>query len=162
MGVQRKVHAAGFQAKVALAAHKADRTVNPLAGQHDVHPTQIHAWKKQRLAGAEAIFVHGAKGAAADAQAREAELYEPIGRLKMEGEWMKKKWPPSAEHKRPLIEVGHPDLSVRRQCAARAEPVEPLLRAGRGPVADAAHRRAVHGPAVLRQPTDDGLARRAR
>ena len=90
MGLQRKVHSAGFKAKVALAAHKGDRTVNPLAGQYDVHPTQIHAWKKQLLAGAEAIFAHGAKVASADAEAREAELYEPIGRLKREPEWMKK------------------------------------------------------------------------
>ena len=91
MGVKRKVHGAGFKAKVALAAHKADRTVNQLAGQYDVHPTQIHAWKKQLLAGAEAIFANGAKVASADAEAREAELYEQIGRLKMELEWMKKK-----------------------------------------------------------------------
>jgi putative transposase len=116
MGLQRKVHSAGFKAKVALAAHKADRTVNQLAGQNDVHPTQVHVWKKQLLAGAEAIFANGAKVAAADAQAREAELYEQIGRLKMELEWMKKKLPPSAERKRPLIDVGHPELSVRRQC----------------------------------------------
>src|SRR5262249_10071797 len=116
MGLQRKVHSAGLKAKVALAAHKGDRTVNPLAGQYDVHPTQIHAWKKQLLAGAEAIFANGAKAASADAQVREAELYEQIGRLKMELEWMKKKLPPSAELKRPLSEHGHPELSVRRQC----------------------------------------------
>ena len=89
MGLRRKVHSAGFKAKVALAAHKADRTVNQLAGQYDVHPTQIHAWKKQLLAGAEAIFAHGARVALADAH--DAELYEQIGRLKMELEWMKKK-----------------------------------------------------------------------
>ena len=71
-------------------AHRGDRTVNQLAGQFDVHPTPIHAWKKQLLAGAEAIFANGAKVAAADAEAREAELYEPIGRLKMEREWVKK------------------------------------------------------------------------
>ena len=91
MGLQRKVHSAGFQAQVALAAHKADRTVNQLAGQYDVHPTQIHAWKKQLLAGAEAIFANGTKATSGDAEAREAELYEQIGRLKMELEWMKKK-----------------------------------------------------------------------
>jgi putative transposase len=91
MGVQRKVHSAGFKAKVALAAHKEDRSVNQLAGHFDVHPTQIHAWKKQLLAGAETIFANGAKVALADAEAREAELYEQIGRLKMELEWMKKK-----------------------------------------------------------------------
>ena len=90
MGLQRKVHSAGFKVKVALAAHKADRTVNQPAGQYDVHPTQIHAWKKQLLAGAEAIFANGAKVTTADAEAREAVLYEQIGRLKMELEWMKK------------------------------------------------------------------------
>ena len=71
MGLQRKVHSAGFKAKVALAAHKADRTVNQLAGQYDVHPTQIHAWTKQLLAGVEAIFAKGAMVAAVDAEARE-------------------------------------------------------------------------------------------
>src|SRR5262249_26778163 len=90
MGVRRKVHSAGLKAKVALAAHKADRTVNQLAGQYDVHPTPIHAWKKQRLAGAEAIFANGAKVASADAEAREAKLFEQIGRLEMELEGMKK------------------------------------------------------------------------
>ena len=90
MGVQRKVHSAGFKAKVALAAHKADRTVNQLAGQFDVHPTQIHAWKKQLLAGAEAAFANGARTDSAGAAARETELHEQIGRLKMELEWMKK------------------------------------------------------------------------
>jgi putative transposase len=91
MGVQRKVHSPGFEAKVALAAHNADGTVNQLAGHFDVHPTQIHAWKKQLLAGAESIFANSAKVASADAEARLAELYEQIGRLKIELEWMKKK-----------------------------------------------------------------------
>ena len=91
MGLQRKVHSAGFKAKVVLAAHKGDRTVNQLAGPYDVHPTQIHAWKKQLLAGAEAVFADGAKAASGDVEAREAELFEQIGRLKMELEWMKKK-----------------------------------------------------------------------
>jgi transposase len=90
MGAQRKVHSAGFKAKVALAAHKADRTANQLAGHFDVHPTQVHAWKKQLVAEAESIF-NGRKAASTDAEAREAELYEQIGRLKMELEWMKKK-----------------------------------------------------------------------
>jgi hypothetical protein len=61
-------------------------------------------------------FAHGAKVTAADAEAREPELYEQIGRLKMELERMEKKLPSSAERKRPLIDVGHPELSVRRQC----------------------------------------------
>ena len=65
MGAKRKVHTAGFKAKVALAAHKGDRTINQPAGDCGVHPTQIHAWKKQLFAGAEAIFVNGARVASA-------------------------------------------------------------------------------------------------
>src|SRR6478609_7493066 len=116
MAGKRKIHTPPFKAKVALAAHKGDRTVNELAGQFDVHPTLIHAWKKQLLTGAEAIFAGRAQAASADAEARQAELYEQIGRLKMELEWLKKKLPPSREQKCSLIDVGHPDLSVRRQC----------------------------------------------
>jgi transposase len=91
MAVKRKVHTASFKAQVALAAHKGDRTVNELAGHFGVHPTLIHAWKKQLLAGAEEVFGCPAKAASADAEARQAELFEQIGRLKMELEWVKKK-----------------------------------------------------------------------
>ena len=91
MAGKRKQHTAAFKAQVALAAIKGDRTVNELAGQFGVHPTLIHAWKKQLLAGAEVVFAHGAKAGTADAEARQAELYEQIGRLKMDLEWVKKK-----------------------------------------------------------------------
>jgi transposase len=55
MAGKRKHHTPAFKAQVALAAVKADRTVNELAAQHGVHPTLIHTWKKQLLGGAEAI-----------------------------------------------------------------------------------------------------------
>jgi transposase len=91
MAGKRKQHTAAFKAQVALAAFKGDKTVNELAGQFGVHPTLIHAWKKQLLAGAEHVFGNGAKPAAADAEALQAQLYEQIGRLKVELEWLKKK-----------------------------------------------------------------------
>ncbi|CAN5907074.1 hypothetical protein BH23PLA1_BH23PLA1_42200 [soil metagenome] len=91
MAGKRKIHTPLFKARFALPAHKGDRTANELAGHFDVHPTLIHTWKKQLLAGAEAIFASGAKAASDDAEARQAELFEPIGRLKMELEWLKKK-----------------------------------------------------------------------
>src|SRR5512144_2695114 len=116
MAGKRKIHGGAFKAQVALAAHKGDRTVNELAGHYGVHATLIHAWKKQLIAGAAGIFEGPAKAASADAEARQAELFEQIGRLKMELEWVKKKLPPSAEDRRSLVEVNHPDLSIRRQC----------------------------------------------
>jgi len=91
MARKRKSYAAGFKVQVAVAALKEDRTINELASKFDVHPTLIHGWKKQLLAGAESIFSDGVKAAAVDAEAVQAELYEQIGRLKMELEWLKKK-----------------------------------------------------------------------
>jgi transposase-like protein len=88
---KRKQHAAAFKAQVALATLKGDKTVNELASQYGVHPTRIHAWKKQLLAGADQVFSNGSKVATGNAEAEQAELFEQIGRLKMELEWLKKK-----------------------------------------------------------------------
>jgi transposase len=92
MAKKRKVHSAAFKAQVALAALKGDKTINELAGQHAVHPTLIHGWKKHLVTGAEGLFAGPAamQAASADAEARQAELFEQIGRLKMELEWLKK------------------------------------------------------------------------
>jgi transposase-like protein len=91
MAGKRKQHSAAFKAQVALAALKGERTVNELAGQFGVHPTLIHGWKKQLLAGAETLFANGSKAAAPDAEAEKTALFEQIGRLKMDLEWLKKK-----------------------------------------------------------------------
>ena len=61
MAGKRKSHSAAFKAQVALAAVKGDKTINELASHYGVHPTLIHGWKKQLLAGAEAVFASGAK-----------------------------------------------------------------------------------------------------
>jgi transposase-like protein len=91
MAGKRKTHSAAFKAQVALAAVKGDRTINQVASQYEVHPTLIHAWKKQLLAGAEAVFGSGAKPTGPP-EDKTAELYEQIGRLEVD--WVKKKSAP--------------------------------------------------------------------
>jgi transposase-like protein len=92
MAGKRRTLSADFKAKVALAAVQERKTVSELAVQFDVHPTQIHQWKKQLLAEAAELFRDGrtAKETAVSA-AEQGELYEQIGRLKMELECLKKK-----------------------------------------------------------------------
>ena len=90
---KRKLFSALFKAKVALAAVKELETVSHLASKHGVHPTQIHQWKKQLLEGAEGVFSLGVvtKRGTVEEEGSTAELYEQIGRLKMQLEWLKKK-----------------------------------------------------------------------
>jgi len=86
---KRKQHSPQFKAKVALEALKGIETTQQLAARFDIHPTQISHWKRQLLDGAAALFANGKqKGNAED---HEAELFEQIGRLKMENEYLKKK-----------------------------------------------------------------------
>ena len=91
MARKRKSHSAALKAQVALAAVKGDKTINELASLHGVHPTLIHAWKKQLLDGAEGMFQNGLKTSSAEHEALQAQLYEQIGRLKTELDWLKKK-----------------------------------------------------------------------
>lgn len=92
MAKKRQPRSASFKAKVALAALRERETVGELAKRYSVHPTQVHQWKKRLLQAASEVFENGAAGREqADREAHEAELFEQIGRLNMELEWVKKK-----------------------------------------------------------------------
>ena len=87
---KRKRHPAAFKAKVALEAAKQTKTVAELAKTFQVHPVQISQWKKQLLDGVESLFRDGRRREREEGHALQAELYERIGRLNMEVEWLKK------------------------------------------------------------------------
>ena len=91
MAGTRRRHAATFKAKVALEAAKQTKTVAELAKIYRVHPVQISQWKKQLLDGVEDLFRDGRRREREEGEARQAELYEQIGRLNMEIEWLKKR-----------------------------------------------------------------------
>ena len=91
----RKQHSAKFKAKVALEALKGLKTISQLAHQYEVHPTQISHWKRQLLEGAETLFASAPHRADQQAEALQAQLYEEIGRLKIENDFLKKKLPSS-------------------------------------------------------------------
>jgi transposase len=93
MGKRRRFSAA-FKAEVALEAIKGERTINEIASARQVHPNQVTGWKKQALSGLAEVFSEG-RSRKSDEEARLAErLYEQIGRLKVELDWLKKKTGP--------------------------------------------------------------------
>ena len=88
---KRKTHSGEFKAKVALEAIKGERTLNELAGQYEVHPTQVVQWKQRLVAGATDVFTGGVEhDAAGEAELRDR-LYQQIGQMKVELDWLKKK-----------------------------------------------------------------------
>ena len=91
MGQKRRRHGAAFKAKVALEALKMQATAQELATRYGVHPQQVTQWKRQALDGMEEVFSARRQ---TDHRAREderARLFEQIGRLKVELDWLKKK-----------------------------------------------------------------------
>lgn len=90
MSRKRRVFSASFKAKVALAAARGDQTTAQLAAKFAVHSSQVTAWKKQLLSGVPELFADR-RGRQDESGSGEEKLYEQIGRLKMEVEWLKKK-----------------------------------------------------------------------
>ncbi len=94
MSKKRRQHSAALKAQVGLEALKEIQPIHVIAAKHQVHPTQVNQWKKEVSERLPEVFTQQADADAAAAKAREKELYEEIGRLKMQLEWLKKKLGP--------------------------------------------------------------------
>ena len=112
----RKNYSADFKSRVALEAIKGERTLAELASMYEVHPNQIRAWKKRLLAEVSDIFSDRRRKKKVDDEDVKAKLYEEIGRLKIELDWLKKNLDFSPEEKRVLVEPNNFQLSITRQC----------------------------------------------
>ena len=91
MGGQRKRYSAELKTKVALEAIKGYKTANEIAAEYGVHPTQIAQWKKQALDGLPDLFSTRRSEQAKSEEALIASLYQQIGQLKVQLDWLEKK-----------------------------------------------------------------------
>jgi transposase len=87
----RKKHTAKKKLQVATAAIAGDKTASELASKYKVHPTQFSQWKKQLLESVPTVFKGSKKSQSGPSDALVSQLYEEIGKLKFELDWLKKK-----------------------------------------------------------------------
>ncbi|MBM3848562.1 MAG: IS3 family transposase [Verrucomicrobia bacterium] len=117
MSKKRRQHSPDLKAKVGLEALKGIQPVHAIAAKYQVHPVQVSQWKKEAAERLPEVFARKADQDAQEAKEREKELFEEIGRLKMELEWLKKKLANSSvDARRRMIEPEHPSLPITRQC----------------------------------------------
>lgn len=90
----RRVHDAHFKTKVVLEALKGAKTLAQLSSEFGIHAQQITDWKRQVLEGMPTIFESGTSKPALTTEQREqieSPLFQQIGQLKVENDWLKKK-----------------------------------------------------------------------
>lgn len=85
---KRRSFSAEFKAKVAIEALKEQQTLQELANRYEVHPNQISSWKQEFLQNSASVFTKGNKK---EESVESSKLYEEIGRLKIEVDFLKKR-----------------------------------------------------------------------
>jgi len=91
MTTTRKQHSAAFKARVAIEAIRGEKTLSQLGSQFKVHPIQIAKWRKSAVEQLPELFANGRTRKGATVETGNDALYEEIGRLKVELDWLKKK-----------------------------------------------------------------------
>jgi transposase-like protein len=91
MTTTRKQYSSQFKARVALEAIRGEKTLSQLGSQFKVHPMQIAKWRKAAIDQLPDLFVDGRTRKTAGTESDSDALYQEIGRLKVELDWLKKK-----------------------------------------------------------------------
>lgn len=94
MGNPRRKHTPEFKLRAVLEVLKGEKTASQLTGELEVHPMVLSDWKKQFLERGAEIFGKSRRIKEKEEEKEKSELFEQIGRLKMENEWLKKKLAP--------------------------------------------------------------------
>jgi transposase len=92
---RKKKWSSSAKFEIALLAIKNEVTINEICKRYDVSPSQVHAWKKQLLEHGPELFSNHEKvekSAAAALERKQSQLYEKIGQLTVERDFLKKSW----------------------------------------------------------------------
>lgn len=87
---KRRTFTAEFKTRVALEALRGQHTIAEIAQRYDVHPNQVSAWKREAAEHLREGFSDGRRRKASDDEADKARLYQQIGQLMVELDWVKK------------------------------------------------------------------------
>lgn len=91
MATKRKQHGAAIKAKVAIEALRERKTTSEIAGKYSIHPTQVTKWKQEAISRLPELFTERrSRGEWVDTKLVPS-LYEQVGKLQVELEWLKKK-----------------------------------------------------------------------
>ena len=116
MSKKRTVYSAKRKAEIAIEAIKESLTQAQLSSQHEIHPSQVKSWKQQALLAIEQCFTKQKEKSEKQQKKLLSDLYEQIGHLHAQLNWLKKNTKLSIEEKRTMLNVNHPSLALQKQC----------------------------------------------
>ena len=89
----RKQHSSALKAKVVLESLRETKTLTQIATEYDIHPSLVTKWKAEAMGNLPALFERGTSRdeISETSERKTAELYQEIGRLTTQLNWIKKK-----------------------------------------------------------------------
>ena len=93
---QKKTWSSSAKLEIAILAIKGEMTIADICKHYQVAPSQVHSWKQLIIKEGRQLFEKGAKSSkkktAHRAEQLQSQLYEKIGQLTIERDFLKKAW----------------------------------------------------------------------